>query len=159
MFCEAIYLASMFGPHAGYAGERSFRDFFRLPPTKENRRQSVDPACRLVSSFVNGRCHKSSLDGTCAARFSAPLTGEGNAITNRRCGESDLACALGLSARRFPQDSQASRSSTRKGVCCCTSTILRRYPPGRVPSLFESFILRSRYMNLLAAEIHQIRRF
>jgi hypothetical protein len=31
-----------FGPDAGQAGERSFRDFFRLPPTKENRRQSVD---------------------------------------------------------------------------------------------------------------------
>jgi hypothetical protein len=29
---------------AARAGERSFRDFFRLLPTKENRRQSVDPA-------------------------------------------------------------------------------------------------------------------
>ena len=28
-----------------HAGERSLRDFFRLPPTKENRSQSVDPAC------------------------------------------------------------------------------------------------------------------
>ncbi len=37
----------MFDAYAGHAGERSFRDFFRLPPTKENRRQSVDPACRL----------------------------------------------------------------------------------------------------------------
>ena len=27
------------------ARERSFRDFFRLPPTKENRSQLVDPAC------------------------------------------------------------------------------------------------------------------
>jgi len=31
----------MFGPDAGNAGERSFCDFFRLPPTQENRRQSV----------------------------------------------------------------------------------------------------------------------
>jgi hypothetical protein len=30
---------------AGHAGERSFRDFFRLPPTKEDRRQLVDPPC------------------------------------------------------------------------------------------------------------------
>jgi len=37
----------MFDPDARNAGERSFRDFFRLPPTKENRRQSVDPACCL----------------------------------------------------------------------------------------------------------------
>jgi hypothetical protein len=46
-----MYLSESFGPHifgpdAGHAGERSFRDFFRLPPTKENRSQSVDPACR-----------------------------------------------------------------------------------------------------------------
>jgi hypothetical protein len=27
-----------------HAGERSFRDFFRLPLTKENRSQLVDPA-------------------------------------------------------------------------------------------------------------------
>src|ERR1700704_2847189 len=33
---------------AGHAGERSFRDFFRLPPTKENRRQPVDPAYRMT---------------------------------------------------------------------------------------------------------------
>lgn len=40
-----------------HAGERSFRDFFRLPPTKENRRQSVDPACRLCGgSFMNVGC-------------------------------------------------------------------------------------------------------
>src|SRR6266849_8815792 len=26
-----------------------------------------------------------------------------------------------------------SRLSTPKGVCCCTSTTLRRYPPGGVP--------------------------
>ena len=46
----------MFGEDAGHAGERSFRDFFRLPPTKENRRQSVDSACRLLGKFVNARC-------------------------------------------------------------------------------------------------------
>jgi hypothetical protein len=46
----------MFGEDAGHAGERSFRDFFRLPPTKENRRQSVDSACRLLRKFVNARC-------------------------------------------------------------------------------------------------------
>src|SRR6266516_2857435 len=44
----------MFGEDAGHAG--SFRDFFRLPPTKENRRQSVDSACPLLGKFVNGRC-------------------------------------------------------------------------------------------------------
>jgi len=45
----------MVGPDAGHAGERSFRDFFRLPPVKENRRQSVDPACRSFGKFVNAR--------------------------------------------------------------------------------------------------------
>jgi hypothetical protein len=48
---KAIYLDLMFGPDAGRAGERSFRDFFRLPPTKENRSQSVDPACRLCGEL------------------------------------------------------------------------------------------------------------
>jgi hypothetical protein len=43
----------MSGPDAGHAGERSFRDFFRLPLTKENRRQLVDPACRLCWDLVN----------------------------------------------------------------------------------------------------------
>jgi len=50
MFLRAIYLDLVFGPDAGYAGGRSFRDFFRLPPTKGNRRQSMDPACRLCSA-------------------------------------------------------------------------------------------------------------
>jgi hypothetical protein len=45
----------MFGEDAGHAGERGFRDFFRLPPKKENRRQSVDPACRSFGKFVNAR--------------------------------------------------------------------------------------------------------
>jgi len=35
-----------------HAGERNFRDFFRLPPTKENRSQSADPACQIVLGFV-----------------------------------------------------------------------------------------------------------
>jgi hypothetical protein len=35
----------MFDAYARRAGERSFRDFFRLPSTKENRSQLVDPAC------------------------------------------------------------------------------------------------------------------
>jgi hypothetical protein len=35
----------MFDAYARHAGERSFRDFFRLPPTKENRSQLVDLAC------------------------------------------------------------------------------------------------------------------
>jgi len=48
---KSIYLDLMFGPDAGRAGERSFRDFFRLPPTKENRSQSVDPACRLCGEL------------------------------------------------------------------------------------------------------------
>jgi hypothetical protein len=51
---KPVYLDLMFGPDAGHAGERSFRDFFRLPPTKENRRQSVDLACRLFG-VVNVR--------------------------------------------------------------------------------------------------------
>ena len=38
----------MFGPDAGHAGGRNFRDFFRLPPKEENRSQLVDPACRFV---------------------------------------------------------------------------------------------------------------
>jgi hypothetical protein len=52
---KSIYLDLMFGPDAGHAGVRSFRDFFRLPLTKENRRQLVDPACRLCWDFVNAR--------------------------------------------------------------------------------------------------------
>jgi len=44
VFWIPIYLDLRFGPEAQRAGERSFRDFFRLLPTKENRRQSVDPA-------------------------------------------------------------------------------------------------------------------
>ena len=40
-----LYLDPMCDPDAGHAGERSFRDFFRLPLTKENRSQSADPVC------------------------------------------------------------------------------------------------------------------
>jgi hypothetical protein len=40
------------GPDVRHAGERSFRGFFRLPPTKENRRQSVNPACRLFRDYA-----------------------------------------------------------------------------------------------------------
>ncbi len=35
----------MFDGYARHAGEQSLRDFFRLPPTKENRSQLVDSAC------------------------------------------------------------------------------------------------------------------
>jgi hypothetical protein len=41
------------GPDAGHAGERSFRDFFRLPPTKENRSQSGTLRVVGVGNFVN----------------------------------------------------------------------------------------------------------
>ena len=37
----------MFEAYARHAGERSFRDFFRLSPTKENRSQLVDPVCSV----------------------------------------------------------------------------------------------------------------
>ena len=58
MFLSDSFRPHIFGPDAGDAGERSFRDFFRLPPTKENRNQSVDPACHVCGNFVNaGRSH------------------------------------------------------------------------------------------------------
>jgi hypothetical protein len=39
--------------YAQHAGEQSFRDFFRLPPTKENRSQLVDPAWRIgINSWI-----------------------------------------------------------------------------------------------------------
>ena len=41
----------MFGPEAQRAGERSFRDFFRLSPPKENRSQSVNPARHLFGDL------------------------------------------------------------------------------------------------------------
>jgi hypothetical protein len=53
-FSGPIYLDLMLGPDAGHAGELSFRDFFRLPRTKENRSQSVDPACRLFWGLLEG---------------------------------------------------------------------------------------------------------
>ena len=50
----------MFGPNARYAGERSFRDFFRLPPTKESRSQS---GTLRIEKFVNARHEACSLSG------------------------------------------------------------------------------------------------
>ncbi|MGC2182937.1 MAG: hypothetical protein WA637_06650, partial [Terriglobales bacterium] len=41
-FCP---IGAVFDPRARHVGERSFRDFFRLPPMKENRSQLVDPTC------------------------------------------------------------------------------------------------------------------
>ena len=57
-----------------------------------------------------------------------------------------------------PQITRVSRPPPGKVVYCCTSTTLRRYHQVGRQNLFESLILTSRYMNRLAAEVHQIRR-